>query len=88
MRPILLSWVAVTDWLAAGMSPPIAPSHVPPMGVVDSLVLVGVLVLTFWVSIRLAIWLDVKMSAHALFREIHRQLGVGRGPGAKSKRRR
>jgi len=88
MRPFLL-WVAVSDWLSGAMPPPnpIKPSHVPPMGVVDSWVLVGVIVLAVWGSIRLAIWLDLKIRTHALLRELHRELGIG-GPSRRGSHRR
>lgn len=79
MWPFLLSWVPVTNWLATEMPPTNhnALSHAPPMGVMESYLLVGGLVLALWGSIRLAIWLDMKIRTHALFREINRDLGIG-----------
>ena len=79
MRPFLLSGLPVTDWLAVGMpmTNPDVPSHVQPMGVLESWVLLAALGLAFWGAVRLVIWLDVKLSAHTLFREINRELGIG-----------
>lgn len=90
MRPYLLSVLPVTDTLAGGMPPtsPDALSNGPPMSVLASWVLVGVLVLACWGSARLVIWLDIKVRTHVLLSELHRELGVGRDSGRSGSRRR
>lgn len=90
MRPLLLSGLPVTDWLV-GVMPPTDPqplSDGPPMGVMESWVLVGALVLACWGAVRLVIWLDIKVRTRALLRELHRELGIGRDPGRSDSRRR
>jgi hypothetical protein len=46
----------------------------------ESFVLLFGYVLAFAIAVGLVAWVDRKMSSRRLFREIYRELGVGRGP--------
>jgi hypothetical protein len=69
--------------IGVGMPPSVRDQE--PLGLIDGLIVVGVLVLAFWWSVRLVAWIDVKLSSRQLFREIYREYRKHRpkprGPG-------
>ncbi|HKE54447.1 MAG TPA: hypothetical protein VKC55_06730 [Actinomycetota bacterium] len=46
----------------------------------DSIVLLLVYIGAFIVAVRLVAWIDVKLSSRRLFRDIYRELGIGKRP--------
>jgi hypothetical protein len=46
----------------------------------QSVVLLLGYVLAFAIAVGLVAWVDRKLSSRRLFREIYRELGIGRGP--------
>jgi hypothetical protein len=46
----------------------------------ESVVLLLGYVLAFAIAVGLVAWVDNKLSSRRLFREIYRELGIGRGP--------
>lgn len=61
--------------------PPTPRSESDPVGWLDGLIIIGALVLTFWVAVRLVTWLTVKLSSWMLFIDINRDVSIG-GPAA------
>jgi hypothetical protein len=64
--------------LVAGGLPPSFQQQGEPVGLSGALLLVGFLALAFWASVRLVALIDVKLSSRRLFREIRRELGIGK----------
>ena len=77
----------VPDLLAVGAPPPNpdVPSSVEPMGVLESYLLLGALIVVFWVAFRLVVFLDIKVRSHKLLREIELDLGIGEARSTISK---
>jgi hypothetical protein len=46
----------------------------------DSLLLLLVYVAAFVIAVKLVPWIDVKLSKRQLFRDIYRELGIGKRP--------
>lgn len=46
----------------------------------DSLLLLLVYLAAFVIAVSLVAWIDVKLSSRRLFRDIYRELGVGKRP--------
>lgn len=76
MAPMLVTRLYDFGWVAAGM-PPSVPEGGDPLSMVDAIVLVGILVLTVYSSVRIVAWLQVKISALTLFHDLRRELGIG-----------
>jgi hypothetical protein len=75
MAKLLLTGLDVLGWVAVGMPP--RATDTSPLSVVDRIVVVGLLDLSIYFSVRLVTWLDVKISSFKLFRDVHRELGIG-----------
>ena len=75
MARLLLTGLDVVGWVAVGMPPRVTETS--PLSVVDWIVVVGLLDLSIYFSVRLVTWLDVKISSFKLFRDVHRELGIG-----------
>ena len=50
---------------------------VEPMSTTESVLLLGALVVAFWLGIRFVAWLDLKLCTRALIRDIFKDLGIG-----------
>ena len=83
MTGILLAGQRIVGWVAVGMPPNQSPDA-EPLGLADWAFVLGALVLGFYWSVRLVAWLDIKISSRQLFRDIRRELGIGRGPRQRS----
>jgi hypothetical protein len=46
----------------------------------DSFLLLLVYVAAFVIAVKLVAWIDVKLSSRRLFRDIYRELGIGKRP--------
>ena len=46
----------------------------------DSFLLLFVYVVGFLIAVKLVAWLDVKLTKRQLFRDIYRELGIGKRP--------
>ena len=46
----------------------------------DSMLLLLVYIASFIVAVKLVAWLDVKLTKRQLFRDIYRELGIGKRP--------
>jgi len=55
-------------------------SNATSWSIAGSLVLLLGYVLAFAIAVGLVAWVDNKLSSRRLFREIYRELGIGRGP--------
>lgn len=58
--------------LAVGRPPTVTDQE--PLSWFDSILVVGTLVLAFWASVRFVAWIDAKIEAGQLLREIYREL--------------
>ena len=65
--------LSVVGLLAVGV-PPRVTTDQEPLSTFDSIVLVGILILAFWWSVRFVAWIDAKIEARELVREIYREL--------------
>ena len=63
---------------AAGI-PPGALSHAD-WNWANTLILLLVYVAAFVIAVKLVAWFDVKLTKHQLFRDIYRELGIGKRP--------
>lgn len=70
-------------WVAVGL-PPTQSNEADPLGLSDWAIVIGALVLAFCCSVRLVAWIDTKVSSWLLFRDIRRELGIGRRHGRTS----
>jgi hypothetical protein len=75
MAAFLLTYPSLGE-LAIGL-PPTPRSESESIGFLGGLVLVAAFALAFWCGVRLVTWLDVKLGSWRLFRDIHRDLGIG-----------
>ena len=66
--------------IGAGAGIPPAMSNATSWSMVESFVLLLGYVLAFAIAVGLVAWADSKLSSRRLFREIYRELGIGRGP--------
>jgi hypothetical protein len=63
---------------SAGIPPEM--SNATSWSIAGSLVLLLGYVVAFAIAVGLVAWADNKLSSRRLFREIYRELGIGRGP--------
>ena len=66
--------------IGAGIGIPPHTTNATPWSIAESAVLLGVYVLAFAAAVVFVAWIDHKLSSRRLFREIYRELGVGRRP--------
>jgi uncharacterized Tic20 family protein len=66
--------------LGAGAGIPPEMSKGTSWSMAESFVLLLGYVLAFAIAVGLVAWVDRKLSSRRLFREIYRELGIGRGP--------
>jgi len=63
-----------------------AAAGIPPramegsLSTADSFLLLLVYIAAFVVAVKLVAWIDVKLSSWRLFRDIYRELGIGKRP--------
>ena len=79
MTGLLLAQRTV-GWVAVGI-PPTQSHERDTLGLLEWAFVIGALVLAFYCSVRLVAWIDTKISAWLLFRDIRRELGIGRRHG-------
>jgi hypothetical protein len=70
----------VTGIIGAGAGIPPEMSNATSWSVAESFVLLLGYVLAFAIAVGFVAWVDRKLSSRRLFREIYRELGIGRGP--------
>jgi hypothetical protein len=70
----------VLSILGAGAGIPPEMSNATSWSIAGSLVLLLGYVLAFAIAVGLVAWVDNMLSSRRLFREIYRELGIGRGP--------
>jgi hypothetical protein len=66
--------------IGAGAGIPPEMSNATSWSVAGSLIMLLGYVLAFAIAVGLVAWVDNKLSSRRLFREIYRELGIGRGP--------
>jgi hypothetical protein len=66
--------------IGAGAGIPPRMSNATSWSMAESFVLLLGYVLAFAIAVGLVSWVDRKLSSRRLFREIYRELGIGRGP--------
>ena len=66
--------------IGAGAGIPPEMSDATSWSIAGSLVLLLGYVVAFVIAVGLVAWVDNKLSSRRLFREIYRELGIGRGP--------
>lgn len=66
--------------IGAGAGIPPEMSNATSWSMTESFVLLFGYVLAFAIAVGLVVWVDRKLSSRRLFREIDRELGVGRRP--------
>ena len=66
--------------LGAGAGIPPEMSNGTSWSMAESFVLLLGYVLAFAIAVGLVAWVDRTLSSRRLFREIYRELGIGRGP--------
>ena len=76
----LLMAQRIVGWIAVGL-PPTNSHDVEPLGPWDSALVIGAFILSFYCCVRLVAWIDTKISSLLLFRDIRRELGIGRRHG-------
>lgn len=64
----------------AGAGIPPEMSNATSWSMAGSLLLLLGYVLAFVIAVGLVAWVDNKLSSRRLFREIYRELGIGKGP--------
>jgi hypothetical protein len=77
MASLFLPRLDDVGWIAVGMPPRVPDGE--PLSFVDGIVVVGILALALYCSVRLVAWLEVKLNKFALFHDLRRELGIG-GP--------
>ena len=75
-----LQGLALTGSLHVGL-PPRANVEMSPLGWFDAFLVLVAVVLGLWWSYKATVWLDVKIAAMQLFREIYRELRRNHRPG-------
>lgn len=66
--------------IGAGAGIPPEMSNATSWSIAGSLVLLLGYVVAFAIAVGLVAWVDNKLSSRRLFREIYRELGIGRDP--------
>jgi uncharacterized Tic20 family protein len=66
--------------IGAGVGIPPEMSNAKSWTMAQSFVLLLGYVLAFAIAVGVVAWVDSKLSSRRLFREIYRELGIGRGP--------
>lgn len=66
--------------IGAGAGIPPEMSNATSWNIAGSLLLLLGYVVAFAIAVGLVAWVDNKLSSRRLFREIYRELGIGRGP--------
>jgi len=66
--------------MGAGAGIPPDMSNATSWSMAGSFVLLLGYVLAFAIALGFVVWVDRKLSSRRLFREIYRELGIGRGP--------
>jgi hypothetical protein len=66
--------------IGAGAGIPPEMSNAKSWTMAQSFVLLLGYVLAFAIAVGVVAWVDSKLSSRRLFREIYRELGIGRGP--------
>ena len=66
--------------IGAGAGIPPEMSNATSWSIAGSLVLLLGYVVAFAIAVGLVAWVDSRLSSRRLFREIYRELGIGRGP--------
>jgi hypothetical protein len=72
----LARFLGLVDLIAVGVPPHWRDTS--PLSLLDWMVLIGLLDLSLYLSVRLVTWLDVKMSSLKLLHELRHELGTGR----------
>jgi len=70
----------VLSILGAGAGIPPEMSNGTSWSIAGSVVLLLGYVLAFSIAVGLVAWVDNRLSSRRLFREIYRELGIGKGP--------
>ena len=66
--------------IGAGIGIPPHATNATPWSAAEGAVLLVVYVMAFVAAVVVVAWIDRKLSSRRLFREIYRELGVGRRP--------
>lgn len=66
--------------IGAGAGIPPEMSNATSWSIAGSLILLLGYVVAFAIAVGLVAWVDSRLSSRRLFREIYRELGIGRGP--------
>jgi hypothetical protein len=66
--------------IGAGAGIPPEMSNSTSWSIAGSVVLLLGYVVAFAIAVGLVAWVDSRLSSRRLFREIYRELGIGRGP--------
>jgi hypothetical protein len=66
--------------IGAGAGIPPGMSNATSWSMAESFLLLLVYVLSFAIAVGLVTWMDSRLSSRRLFREIYRELGIGKGP--------
>ena len=66
--------------IGAGAGIPPEMSNATSWSIAESLLLLLGYVVAFAIAVGLVAWVDSRLSSRRLFREIYRELGIGRGP--------
>lgn len=77
MAPLLLTGLDVLGWVAVGVPPKVPEGD--PLSMLDGILVVWIVAISFYCSVRLVTWIHVKISSLQLFRDIRHELGIG-GP--------
>ena len=75
-----MSLLPLAGVIGAGAGIPSEPSNAASWNMADSFVLLLGYVLAFAIAVGSMVWIDRKLSSRRLFRDIYRELGVGRRP--------
>jgi hypothetical protein len=66
--------------IGAGAGIPPEMSNATSWSIAASLILLLGYMVAFAIAVGLVAWVDSRLSSRRLFREIYRELGIGRGP--------
>jgi hypothetical protein len=70
----------VLSLIGAGIGIPPHTTNATPWSVADGALLLVVYVVAFAAAVVVVAWVDRRLSSRRLFRDIYRELGVGRRP--------